>query len=120
MTLADRSHQTAASLPSVSVSCTGSPGLSVGLPRHYKEQQVALLSSVAGMDVDLAGDARCDLAGYSAKYGTYVVLGAQIQRILHCEQVLVISMEHHSYEVTNVAAAICKHSNVGKLVEPRF
>ncbi|KAH6921319.1 hypothetical protein HPB50_027690 [Hyalomma asiaticum] len=58
------------------------------LPKEviYKERQAALFSSVAGMDIDLAGDARCDSPGHNAKYGTYVVLGAQVQLFLHCEQ----------------------------------
>ncbi|KAH7939119.1 hypothetical protein HPB52_007079 [Rhipicephalus sanguineus] len=44
----------------------------------YKEQQAQLVSRVAGVDVDLAGDGRCDSPGHSAKYGTYA---------LHCSQV---------------------------------
>ncbi|KAL1457360.1 hypothetical protein MTO96_027682 [Rhipicephalus appendiculatus] len=57
------------------------------VPAHYKEQQAGLVSSVAGVEVDLTGNARCDSPGHSAKYGTYVVLGAQMQRVRHCESV---------------------------------
>ncbi|KAH7984787.1 hypothetical protein HPB49_025741 [Dermacentor silvarum] len=62
-------------------------------PQHsqplYKEQQAQLLSRVAGVDVDLAGDGRCDSPGHSAKYGTYVLYCTQVKRILHCQQIQV-------------------------------
>ncbi|KAH6938415.1 hypothetical protein HPB50_009145 [Hyalomma asiaticum] len=54
-------------------------------PPLCPDLQEATGCSVASMDINLARHARCDSRGHSANYGIYVVLGAQIQRILHCE-----------------------------------
>lgn len=47
------------------------------------------MSRVAGVDVDLAEEGRCDSPGHSAKYGTYVLHCSQVSSILHFEQIQV-------------------------------
>ncbi|XP_037498631.2 uncharacterized protein LOC119372223 [Rhipicephalus sanguineus] len=63
-----------------------------------------MVNALADLQVDLAGDGRCDSPGYSAKYLTYSVLAMQNGCILHTEQVQVgespevpnsVSMEKH-------------------------
>ncbi|KAH7934292.1 hypothetical protein HPB49_024488 [Dermacentor silvarum] len=55
----------------------------------FHRKQAEMASELAGLQVDLAGDGRCDSPGYSAKYMTYSVLSMQNGCILHTEQVQV-------------------------------
>ncbi|KAL1434625.1 hypothetical protein MTO96_011490 [Rhipicephalus appendiculatus] len=48
-----------------------------------------MVDALADLQVDLAGDGRCDSPGYSTKYLTYSVLAMQNGCILHTEQVQV-------------------------------
>lgn len=52
---------------------------------------------VAGTEVDLAGNGRCDSPGHSAKYCTYSLLCIQINRILHYEQIRVGEVRAHGH-----------------------
>ncbi|XP_042149477.1 uncharacterized protein LOC121047753 [Ixodes scapularis] len=72
----------------------------------WREQQEELFLQLEGQEVDLAGDGRCDSPGFSAKYMTYSLHAAQLNKILHFEQVQVgecaevkssTSMEKHAF-----------------------
>ncbi|KAL1437561.1 hypothetical protein MTO96_048836 [Rhipicephalus appendiculatus] len=55
----------------------------------FLQKQAVMVDALADLQVDLAGDGRCDSPGYSAKYLTYSVLAMQNGCILHTEQVQV-------------------------------
>ncbi|XP_070378199.1 uncharacterized protein [Dermacentor albipictus] len=62
---------------------------------HRKQADVA--NELAGLQVDLAGDGRCDSPGYSAKYITCSLLSMQHGCILHTEQVQVGEVNHNRH-----------------------
>ncbi|KAH6920774.1 hypothetical protein HPB50_028237 [Hyalomma asiaticum] len=55
----------------------------------WHQQQEELFHQLQGCNVDLAGDGRCDSPGFSAKFMTYSLHVAQLNKILHFEQVQV-------------------------------
>nr|XP_037283407.1 uncharacterized protein LOC119176298 isoform X1 [Rhipicephalus microplus] len=55
----------------------------------FLKKQAAMVDSLGDLQIDLAGDGRCDSPGYSTKYLTYSVLAMQTGCILHTEQVQV-------------------------------
>ncbi|KAG0410343.1 hypothetical protein HPB47_012530, partial [Ixodes persulcatus] len=57
--------------------------------RIWQQQQDELFSELVGHEVDLAGDGQYDSPGFCAKYMTYSLHAAQVNRILHFEQVQV-------------------------------
>ncbi|KAG0445342.1 hypothetical protein HPB47_016444 [Ixodes persulcatus] len=76
------------------------------LNQIWQEQQEEVFLQLEGQKVDLAGDGQCDSPGFSAKYMTYSLHAAQLNKILHLEQVQVgecaeekssTSMEKHAF-----------------------
>ncbi|XP_064470777.1 uncharacterized protein LOC135385407 [Ornithodoros turicata] len=59
------------------------------IERIYKLRQNELFDALSGATVDLAGDGRCDSPGFSSKYMSYNLHVAQLNKILHTEQVQV-------------------------------
>lgn len=55
----------------------------------WSQQEEQLFTELQGRDIDLAGDGRCDSPGFSAKYLTYSIHVAQLNKIVHFEQVQV-------------------------------
>lgn len=67
------------------------------LNQIWREQQEELFLQLEGQEVDLAGDGRCDSPGFSAKYMTYSLHAAQLNKILHFEQVQVGEVSYSYY-----------------------
>ena len=61
------------------------------IARLWKKKQGELLSAVKGNGsrLHLAGDARCDSMGHSAKYGTYTVMDIDSRKVLVSELIQV-------------------------------
>ncbi|KAL1472769.1 hypothetical protein MTO96_022785 [Rhipicephalus appendiculatus] len=57
------------------------------IDKIWQQQQDELFRQLRGCSVDLAGDGRCDSPGFSAKFMTYSLHVAQVNKILHFEQV---------------------------------
>ena len=53
----------------------------------WTSHQVSLLASLSHMPLKLAGDGRCDIPGYNAKYGTYTMLDTDSDKIVAFEVV---------------------------------
>ncbi|KAL1485605.1 hypothetical protein MTO96_031822 [Rhipicephalus appendiculatus] len=72
------------------------PTCKTKLPRllHIWQQQDELFHQLRGCSADLASDGRCYSPGFSAKFMTYSLHVAQVNRILHFEQVQVGEMKH--------------------------
>ena len=47
------------------------------------QDRVVERSKLPGKPVDIVGDGRCDSPGYSAKYGTYVILDGNTGEVIH-------------------------------------
>ncbi|KAK8781342.1 hypothetical protein V5799_017318 [Amblyomma americanum] len=59
------------------------------IDKIWQQQQEELFRQLEGCTVDLAGDGRCDSPGFCAKFLTYSLHVAQLNKILHFEQVQV-------------------------------
>ncbi|XP_077485268.1 uncharacterized protein LOC144095385 [Amblyomma americanum] len=59
------------------------------IDKIWQQQQEELFRQLEGCTVDLAGDGRCDSPGFCAKFLTYSLHIAQLNKILHFEQVQV-------------------------------
>lgn len=55
----------------------------------FQEHESRLIDDLAGTEVELAGDGRCDSPGFSATYMTYSVLTTEVGRIILSEQIRV-------------------------------
>lgn len=60
----------------------------------WSQQEEELFAELQGRDIDVAGDGRCDSPGFSAKYLTYSIHVAQLNKIVHFEQVQVGEVSH--------------------------
>ena len=54
----------------------------------WKAEQTALLASIAGQNLNVGGDGRCDSPGFSAKYGSYSVMDLHKQRVIDARLVI--------------------------------
>lgn len=55
----------------------------------FQEHQSRLIDDLAGTEVALAGDGRCDSPKFSATYMAYSVLATEVGRIILSEQIRV-------------------------------
>ena len=51
--------------------------------KHYQNLVVTRSKESLSSGVDIVGDGRCDSPGFSAKYGTYIVMDGNTNEILH-------------------------------------
>ena len=64
-------------------------------------------------DNHFGGDGRCDLPGYSAKYGTYSLLSAQLNKVIDFHVVHVSTVENSSrMEVEGLKLLLQKYHDI--------
>ena len=78
--------------------------LHTAVQRTYQQQQSTLLNNIKaeGRELIVGGDGRCDSPGHSAKYGTYSLMDAEQNKILHSQLVQVCTRVNYKWVLVSL------------------